>query len=196
MTDGKPRCDWALNSRLEREYHDREWGAPVADDCRLFEMLILEGAQAGLSWHTVLSRRAAYRAAFDNFKAEQVASYTEHDIGRLLCDTGIIRNRLKIAATIDNARCFLEIQKQFGSFNAYLWRFTDDKPVLNRWTRTEEVPARSPESDALARDLKRRGFKFVGATICYAYLQAVGRVNDHLVSCFRHREIERLATAG
>lgn len=169
-------------------YHDEEWGVPVHDDRKLFEMLILEGAQAGLSWETVLRKRARYREVFDNFDAGQIARYDKRRVRKLLADPGIIRNRLKIAATVQNAKAFLAVQKEFGSFDAYLWRFVNRHPLKNA-RRGRPVPARTRESDALSKDLQKRGFKFVGTTICYAMMQAIGMVNDHSVDCFRHREI-------
>lgn len=169
-------------------YHDEEWGVPVHDDRRHFEFLILEGAQAGLSWRTVLHRREGYRRAFADFDPERVARFTPRRVEALLADPGIIRNRLKVESAVGNARAFLQVRDEFGSFSAYVWAFVDGRPVRNRWRRQEEVPATSPVSDALSRDLKRRGFRFVGSTIVYAHLQATGLVNDHLVGCFRHRE--------
>ena len=166
-------------------YHDREWGEPVHDDRTLFEFLILEGAQAGLSWETILNKRENYRRAFDNFEVKKVARYDSRKIAQLLKDPGIVRNRLKVAAAVLNAEAFLQVQKEFGSFDDYVWRFVDGPPRLNRWKSPSEVPARTPESDALSKDLKQRGFKFVGTTICYAFMQAVGLVNGHVRSCFR-----------
>jgi DNA-3-methyladenine glycosylase I len=180
-----PRCPWAT-TEPNITYHDREWGVPVHDDRKLFEFLILEGAQAGLSWTTILKKRENYRKAFDGFRAEKIAHYGARDVKRLLSDTGIVRNRLKIAATIQNANAFLVVRKEFGSFDAYVWSFVGGKPKQNRWRRMSQVPARTTESDAMSRDLVRRGFKFVGSTICYALMQATGMVNDHLVSCPRH----------
>ena len=182
------RCPWPSND-LSIRYHDLEWGVPVHDDRLLFEYLILEGAQAGLSWQTVLNKRENYRAAFDNFDAEKIARYGEKQTARLLANEGIIRNRLKIAATIQNAKSFLKVREEFGSFDKYLWRFVDGRPVVNRRKSMQEVPARTEISDALSKDLLKRGFKFVGSTICYANMQAVGMVNDHLVTCFRHKEL-------
>jgi DNA-3-methyladenine glycosylase I len=182
------RCPWP-SDELYRRYHDEEWGVPVHDDRRLFEYLILEGAQAGLSWHTVLKKRENYRAAFDNFEAEKIARYGEKKVAALLANAGIIRNRLKIAATIQNAKAFLKVQAEFGSFDKYLWRFVDGQPIINRRRRMADVPVRTPISDALSKDLIQRGFKFVGTTICYANMQAVGMVNDHLVTCFRHADL-------
>jgi DNA-3-methyladenine glycosylase I len=182
------RCPWPSND-LSIRYHDLEWGVPVHDDRLLFEYLILEGAQAGLSWQTVLNKRENYRAAFDNFDAEKIARYGEKQTARLLANEGIIRNRLKIAATIQNARSFLKVREEFGSFDKYLWRFVAGRRVVNRRKSMSEVPARTEISDALSKDLLKRGFKFVGSTICYANMQAVGMVNDHLVTCFRHKEL-------
>jgi DNA-3-methyladenine glycosylase I len=168
------------------QYHDEEWGMPLHDDKKLFEFLILEGAQAGLNWQTVLNKRENYRKAFSDFDPEKVASYGDEDKERLLSDPGIIRNRLKITATIENARRFLEIQKEFGSFNAYIWQFVDCKPIKNKVKSLKDIPATTKESDAMSRDLRKRGFKFVGSTICYAFMQAVGMVNDHQMDCFRY----------
>ena len=182
------RCPWPSNE-LSIRYHDLEWGVPVHDDRLLFEYLILEGAQAGLSWQTVLNKRENYRAAFDNFDAEKIARYGDKQTARLLANEGIIRNRLKIAATIQNARSFLKVREEFGSFDKYLWRLVAGRPVVNRRKSMSEVPARTEISDALSKDLLKRGFKFVGSTICYANMQAVGLVNDHLVTCFRHKEL-------
>ena len=186
------RCGWCGNDPLYVAYHDTEWGVPVHDDRRLFEFLMLEGAQAGLSWITILKKREAYRRAFAAFDAEKVARYGQRQVERLLADPGIVRNRLKIASAINNARRFLEVQETFGSFDAYLWRFVDGRPIINRWKTLGQVPASTKESDTLSRDLKARGFKFVGPTICYAHMQATGMVNDHLVGCFRHSEVTRM----
>lgn len=182
------RCAWAKNERLIK-YHDEEWGKPVYDDRTLFEFLVLEGAQAGLSWDTILARREAYRRAFDGFDPEKVARYGPEKVAALLADPGIIRNRLKVTSAIQNARAFLRVQEEFGSFARYLWSFVDGSPRINAWHSLSEVPATSPESDRLSRDLKKRGFSFVGSTICYAFMQAVGMVNDHVVTCFRYREL-------
>jgi DNA-3-methyladenine glycosylase I len=182
------RCPWATTALLQ-QYHDTEWGVPVHDDRTLFEYLTLEGAQAGLSWQTILQRREAYRRAFDNFDPARVSQYDQARIEALLADAGIIRNRLKIEAAVTNARAFLKIQEEFGSFDQYIWRFVDGRPRHNTWASAAEVPARTPESDAMSRDLQRRGFKFVGSVICYAFMQATGMVNDHLVTCFRHDQI-------
>lgn len=192
----KNRCDWALGgNETYIEYHDREWGVPVRDDAIQFEFLVLESAQAGLSWATVLNRRAGYRKAFANFAADRVARFSAKRVEKLLQDPGIIRNRAKVEAAVNNAARFLEIQNEFGSFSDYLWGFVDGRVVLNRWRRQEQVPATSQVSDAIAKDMKSRGFKFVGSTIIYAHLQATGLVNDHLVSCFRHAECRELAGA-
>jgi len=183
------RCPWAERSALELAYHDREWGTPVHDDRLLFEFLILEGAQAGLSWTTILRKRDAYRLAFDGFDPERVAGYDETKVAELLADPGIVRNRLKIAAAVNNARRFLDVREQFGSFDAYLWRFVDGRPRQNAWRSMAEMPARTSESDAMSKDLGKRGFRFVGSVICYAYMQAIGMVNDHTVDCFRWRQL-------
>jgi DNA-3-methyladenine glycosylase I len=184
------RCRWATND-LSISYHDREWGVPLHDDRKLFELLILEGAQAGLSWNTILQKRENYRKVFDEFDAAKIARYTPRKVERLLADPGIIRNRLKIAATIGNAKAFLQVQKEFGDFDTYIWRFIGGKPRLNDWGKLGHTPARTEESDAMSRDLLTRGFKFVGSTICYAYMQAVGMVNDHERNCFRRAQIEK-----
>jgi DNA-3-methyladenine glycosylase I len=188
MTDRR-RCPWGETHPLYVPYHDREWGAPLHEDRRLFELLILEGAQAGLSWLTILKKREAYRKAFDGFDPRTVARYDARKVRRLLADAGIVRNRLKIEAAVANARAFLAVQREFGSFDAYVWRFVGGKPIHNRWRSSREVPARSAESDAMSDDLRKRGFRFVGSTICYAFMQATGMINDHLVSCFRYREV-------
>src|SRR3989454_6262049 len=183
-----PRCPWAI-TEPSLTYHDQEWGVPVHDDRKLFEFLILEGAQAGLSWTTILKKRENYRKAFDGFRPEKIARYGTRDVKRLLGDAGIVRNRLKIVAAIENAKTFLTVRKEFGTFDAYLWSFVGSKPIQNRWNRMTDVPARTTESDAMSRDLQRRGFKFVGSTICYALMQATGMVNDHLVTCPRHAQV-------
>jgi len=184
------RCAWAGSDPLYQAYHDREWGVPVHDDRLLFEFLTLEGAQAGLSWITILRKREAYRAAFAGFDPEQVARFDEQRVAELLANPGIVRNRLKVASTVTNARAFLRVQEEFGSFDAYMWRFVDGRPIRNAWRSIREVPASTPVSDALSRDLKRRGFRFVGTTICYAHMQAIGMVNDHTVDCFRWQELD------
>jgi DNA-3-methyladenine glycosylase I len=182
------RCHWAKNE-LNIPYHDEEWGVPLHDDQALFEFLILEGAQAGLSWDTILKKRARYREVFDGFDVEKVARYDKHKVRELLKDAGIIRNRMKIEAAIGNARAFLKVQEEFGKFDAYIWRFSGGEPKRNAWKTHKRVPAETPESDAMSKDLQKRGFRFVGSTICYAFMQATGMVNDHLVSCFRYAEL-------
>jgi DNA-3-methyladenine glycosylase I len=182
----KTRCGWA-KSELMIRYHDEEWGVPLHDDRRLFEFLILEGAQAGLSWETILKKRENYRLAYDGFDPEIVAKYGAKKVRQLLANAGIVRNRLKIAASIENAKAFLKVQKEFGSFDRYIWRFVDGKPKINAVKTFANLPATSPESDAMSADLRKRGFKFVGSTICYAHMQATGMVNDHLVTCWRRR---------
>lgn len=186
----KVRCAWAGDSALYQAYHDDEWGVPVHDDRLLFEFLILEGAQAGLSWITILKKRTAYRAAFDHFDAAHIVRYDARKIAFLMQNADIVRNRLKIQSAITNAQKFLEVQKEFGSFDQFIWRFVNGKPIQNVWKK--EIPAQTSASDAMSRELKRRGFKFVGATICYAYMQAVGMVNDHTTNCFRHSEIKNI----
>lgn len=183
-----PRCPWAI-AEPNTTYHDKEWGVPVHDERKLFEFLLLEGAQAGLSWTTILKKRENYRAAFDGFLPEKIARYGARDVKRLLGDAGIVRNRLKIAAAIQNAKAFRAVRKEFGSFDEYLWSFVGGKPKQNRWRLMSQVPAHTTESDAMSRDLARRGFKFVGSTICYALMQATGMVNDHLISCPRHAQL-------
>ena len=187
------RCEWAEKSELERAYHDKEWGVPVHDDRSLFEFLILEGAQAGLSWSTILGKREGYRKAFHHFHARRIARYTEHDVARLLADPGIVRNRLKIRAVITNAEAFLKVQELAGSFDRYLWGFVHGRPLCHAWETTAVIPSRSPESDAMSADLQKKGFRFVGTTICYAFMQAVGMVNDHVVGCFRCEELKCLS---
>ena len=182
------RCAWA-SGELSIRYHDEEWGVPVHDDRTLFEFLILEGAQAGLSWNTILNKRGHYREAFDGFDPERVARYDRRKIERLLRDPGIVRNQLKIASAVGNAKAFLRVQKEFGSFDRYIWQFVGGKPRLNSPKSLQQVPARTPESDAMSKDLKKRGFNFVGSTICYAFMQAVGLVNDHVVECFRYKAL-------
>ena len=190
--DRRKRCSWASGSDLMRAYHDTEWGVPLHDDRALFELLTLEGAQAGLSWSIVLAKREHYRRAFDRFDVEKISRYGARKTAALLADPGIVRNRLKIAATIANARALLAVQKEFGSFDRYLWSFVGGRPIVNRRRQMKEVPVRTAESDALSKDLLRRGFKFVGTTICHAFMQASGMVNDHLVTCFRHKACARL----
>jgi DNA-3-methyladenine glycosylase I len=192
------RCSWVnVDDRLSLEYHDREWGVPVHSDRKHFEVLVLSGAQAGLNWSLVLKKREGYRRAFDRFDPERVARYSEKQTRTLLADPQIIRNRMKIEAAVRNARAFLKLQEEFGSFDSYCWRFVGGKPKLNRWKATRQIPATSPESEALSKDLKQRGFSFVGPTVTYAYMQAAGLVNDHLVSCFRYQELlSEVATAN
>ncbi|KYG77979.1 DNA-3-methyladenine glycosylase I [Roseivirga spongicola] len=186
----KKRCTWCENTFDEYiKYHDEEWGVPVHDDRVHFEFLILEGAQAGLSWATILKRRDGYRAAFADFDPEEVAQFSQEKVEALLLDPGIIRNRLKVQGTVINAQKFLEVQKEFGSFDKYIWSFVGGKPIVNAWKSMKEVPATTPESDAMSKDLKKRGFKFVGSTIMYAYMQACGLVNDHTTDCFRYKEV-------
>jgi DNA-3-methyladenine glycosylase I len=193
VTQQPVRCTWANGSQAYLDYHDREWGVPLHDDRALFEFLILEGAQAGLSWSTILNKRAAYRRAFDGFDAQIIAAYDERKRQELLADAGIVRNRLKIDAAMRNARCFLDVREQHGSFDAFIWRFVDGRPRQNRWASLQEIPASTAESDAMSKELRRLGFTFVGTTICYAYMQAVGMVNDHVVDCFRWSEVRDLA---
>ncbi len=183
MTE-KNRCSWAQGNQLEMDYHDTEWGVPVHDDKILFEFLILEGAQAGLSWSTILNKREGYRQALDDFDVQKISTYGEEKIAELLDNPGIVRNKLKVNSTISNARLFIEVQKEFGSFDAYIWQFVDSKPIINAWSSSSQVPVSTLESDAMSKDLKKRGFKFIGTTICYAYMQAMGMVNDHATDCF------------
>jgi len=184
------RCEWANKGELEQSYHDNEWGMEIHDDRRLFEFLVLEGAQAGLSWSTILQKREGYRRAFDNFDVRKISKYSGNTVSQLLANSEIIRNRLKINAAITNARAFLKVQKEFGSFDNYIWQFVNGRPVQNRWKRITDIPSSTPESDAMSKDLIKRGFKFVGTTICYAFMQAVGMVNDHVVDCFRYKELK------
>lgn len=186
----KKRCAWVNNNPLMVEYHDKEWGVPVHDDNKLFELLILEGAQAGLTWQTVLNKRENYRKAFSDFNPFKIARYDDKDIKRLLNNPGIIRNRLKVEAAIINAKKFLEVSREFGSFHKYIWQFVGNKPIKNKFKSLQEIPASTKESDAMSKDLRKRGFKFVGSTICYAFMQAVGMVNDHTTDCFRYNLIK------
>lgn len=186
------RCEWAINNPLETEHHDLEWGVPVHDDRMLFEMLILESAQSGLSWATILQKRKGYLKAFDQFDAKKIVEYSPRKIEALLNDKSIVRNKLKINATVGNARHFLDIQKEHGSFDKYIWSFVNGKPINNKWKSISKVPSSSKESELMSKGLKKIGFKFVGPTTCYAYMQAVGMVNDHVVSCFRYKEIMKL----
>jgi DNA-3-methyladenine glycosylase I len=188
----RKRCNWGTNDPLYIEYHDREWGVPLHDDRCLFEFLILEGIQAGLSWLIVLKKRENFRHALDGFDPQKIARYDSAKIEELLQNPGIIRNRLKIQAAVTNAGAFLEVQEEFGSFDAYIWQFVDGRPIRNRWKSVSEIPATTDRSDAMSRDLKGRGFRFVGSTICYAFMQAVGMVNDHVIDCFRYQEIGQI----
>ncbi|MFZ3116183.1 MAG: DNA-3-methyladenine glycosylase I [Syntrophales bacterium] len=183
------RCEWAVRSELERSYHDQEWGVAIHNDRLLFEFIILEGAQAGLSWSTILRKREGYRKAFDNFDAEEISRYTEADHSRLLADPEIVRNNLKIKAAVTNAQAFRQVCKEFGTFDRYIWQFVNGETILNSWEKLRDIPTSSPEAESMSKDLRKRGFKFIGATICYAFMQAVGMVNDHIVGCFRYGEI-------
>lgn len=187
---GLIRCHWAKNA-LNISYHDEEWGVPLHDDVKLFEFVVLEGAQAGLSWDTILQKRLRYREVFDGFDPEKVARYDKKKVRTLLADAGIVRNRLKIDSTISNARAFLKVREEFETFDSYIWRFVDGRPKQNAWKTHKRVPAKTAESDAMSKDLQKRGFRFVGSTICYAFMQATGMVNDHLVSCYRHKDLKR-----
>ena len=189
----KTRCGWADSDPLYVEYHDKEWGVPVHDDRKLFEMLLLEGAQAGLSWITILRKRENYRTAFGEFDPKKISIFDRKKVKSLLANDGIVRNRLKVEAAIKNAKAFLTIQKEFGTFDSYIWRFVDEKPKENSWKSLSNVPALTAESTTMSNDLRRRGFNFVGPTICYAFMQATGMVNDHIVACFRHDEVKRPA---
>jgi len=187
------RCGWSITDPLMIEYHDNEWGVPVHDDRKHFEFIVLDGAQAGLSWQTVLRKRDAYREAFDNFDFGKVARYNEKKIAELLKNPGIIRNRLKVNSAVQNAKAFLDVRKEFGTFDKYIWQFVGGSPMHNTWRSMKEIPARTSESDAMSKDMKKRGFNFVGSTICYAYMQAAGMVNDHTTECFRHKELKRVS---
>lgn len=191
----KKRCGWCKNDPLYIAYHDMEWGVPIFDDRLLFEFLILEGMQAGLNWFTILQKRETFRVAFSNFNAKKIAKFDQRNINLLLNNAGIIRNKLKINAAINNAKAFLEVQNEWASFTNYIWHFVDNHPIQNSWKRLDQVPTKTVISDAMSKDLKKRGFKFVGSTICYAYMQAVGMVNDHTVDCFKHKEIKRLVNS-
>lgn len=188
----KKRCEWCGSEPIYVDYHDKEWGVPVHDDRLHFELIILEGAQAGLSWITILKRRDTYCEAFDNFDVIKVSKYSDKKIEKLLTNPGIIRNKLKVRATVQNAKSFLKIQKEFGSFDNYIWQFVGNKTIDNKWKKMGDVPAKTAQSDAMSKDLKKRGFSFVGSTICYAYMQAAGMVNDHTVDCFRYKEVKKL----
>jgi DNA-3-methyladenine glycosylase I len=187
------RCGWANRSELEQSYHDKEWGVENHDDRSLFEFLVLEGAQAGLSWSTILRKREGYRNAFDDFDVQKISRYSDHDVSRLLANSDIIRNRLKIHAAITNARAFLGVRVEFGTFDTYIWQFVNGRPIQNSWKRMKDIPPFTPESETMSKDLQKRGFKFVGPTICYAFMQAVGMVNDHVVHCFRYKELKNQA---
>ena len=188
----KNRCEWCGGEPIYVDYHDKEWGVPVHDDRLHFEMIILDGAQAGLSWITILKRRDSYREAFNNFNPEKLARFSDKKIEKLLQNPGIIRNKLKVHSAVKNAKAFLEIQKEFGSFDKYIWQFTGNGTIHNSWQEMKEIPAKTPESDTMSKDLKKRGFSFVGSTICYAYMQAAGMVNDHVTDCFRYEEVKKL----
>ena len=185
----KTRCGWTKDNVLMNAYHDDEWGVPLHADDKLFEYLILDAFQAGLSWNTILNKRENFRKALDNFDYKKIATYDTSKLESLMLDAGIIRNRLKINATVINAKAFLSVQEEFGSFDTYIWQFVNNKTIVNHWADLKEIPAKSPESDAMSKDLMKRGFKFVGSTICYAFMQAAGMVNDHLTSCYRHKEL-------
>jgi DNA-3-methyladenine glycosylase I len=189
----KTRCEWSTSDPIYVDYHDQEWGVPLHEDRGLFEFLILDGAQAGLSWLLILKKRENYRRAFDRFDPRKIARYDQKKVESLLQNSGIVRNRLKIESTIDNAKGYLAAQKEFGSFDRFIWQFTGGKTIQNRWNTIQEIPARTVESDLMSKELKRRGFRFVGSTICYAFMQAAGMVNDHVVTCFRHRQVQKLA---
>ncbi len=188
----KTRCEWCLGTQLMIDYHDKEWGTPLHDNQKLFEFLVLDTFQAGLSWSTILNKRENFRKAFDNFNPNKIAKYDQKKIDKLLSDSSIIRNRLKINATIVNANEFLKVQKEFGSFDNYIWSFVNGKPRKNSWKSLDQIPARTLDSDLVSKDLTKRGFKFIGSTICYAFMQAIGMVNDHTVNCFRYKELERV----
>jgi len=192
MSEKFERCPWPANKPNDVAYHDNEWGVPLHDDRKLFEFMLLDAFQAGLSWSTIINKRENFRKAFDNFEPAIIAKYDEKKVEQLLNDAGIIRNRLKIRSSISNAKLFLEIQKEFGSFDKYIWQFTGGKTIVNNWKRLDQIPVSTAESDAMSKDLKKRGFKFVGTTICYAFMQAAGMVNDHLIGCYRYEEINLL----
>ena len=186
------RCEWAINNQLDQDYHDKEWGVPLHDEHLLFEFLTLEGAQAGLSWTTILKKREGYRKAFDDFDVKKVSRYSEKRIEKLLNNPDIVRNKLKVNSVVTNAKAFIAIQKEFGSFNKYIWAFVEGKPIKNKWKSLAEIPSNTDESDRMCKDLKKRGFRFVGTTICYAFMQATGMVNDHVTGCFRYKPISKL----
>lgn len=191
MTKNKIRCPWTGNDPLMIKYHDEEWGVPLHNDRRLFEFIILDGFQAGLSWRTIINKRKNFKKAFDNFDAKKITKYGSQKINELLNDEGIIRNRLKILAAVENAKAFLKVQKEFGTFDRYIWQFTGGKTIVNKHKSTADIPATSAESDLMSEDLKKRGFKFVGSTICYAFMQAAGMVNDHITKCFRYKSVSK-----
>lgn len=186
MEEEKKRCPWSISDPLYIKYHDEEWGVPIHDDKKIFEFLVLEGAQAGLSWLTVLKKRENYRLAFDKFDYNKIAKYDSNKIDMLLHDPGIIRNKLKVNSVVNNARAFIEVQKEFGSFDSYIWQFVNNRPIKNKWDNIKQMPTHTDESDMMSKDLLKRGFKFVGTTICYSHMQATGMVNDHITSCFRY----------
>ncbi len=188
------KCAWAIKNKLDEEYHDLEWGVPIYDDRLLFEFLTLEGAQAGLSWSTILVKRANYRIAFDNFNAEKIIKYDQNKIDELINNAGIVRNKLKINSVVSNAKAFLEIQKEYGSFSKFIWQFVGGKPIKNKWTSFDEIPTKTDISDLMCKALKKKGFKFIGSTICYAFMQATGMVNDHTTDCFRHKQIDNMSS--
>ncbi len=190
----KTRCNWSKDNDLMIAYHDDEWGVPLHDDAKLFEYLVLDAFQAGLSWNTILNKRENFRNALDNFNYKKIAQYDEKKIESLLRDAGIIRNNMKVNATVTNAKAFIAVQEEFGSFDKYIWQFVNNETIVNNWTSLKEVPAKTDMSDAMSKDLSKRGFKFVGSTICYAFMQAAGMVNDHLITCFRHRELIKSKT--
>jgi len=190
------RCDWCGTEPIYVDYHDKEWGVPVHDDRMHFEMIILDGAQAGLSWITILKRRESYREVFDNFDVLKVSRYSDKKIEKLLTNPGIIRNRLKVNSAVTNAGSFLKIQKEFGSFDKYIWQFVNHRTIQNKWKKMSDLPAKTAQSDTMSKDLKKRGFSFVGSTICYAYMQAAGMVNDHTLDCFRHKEVKKMSGLG
>ena len=192
----KTRCEWCLGTDLMTAYHDEEWGVPLHDDRKLFEFLVLDAFQAGLSWSTILNKRSNFRRTFDNFDAAKIARYTKRKTESLLADAGIVRNRLKVLAAISNAKAFLDINEEYGSFDDFIWQFADRKPRQNKWKSLKQIPPKTKQSDVMSKALKNRGFKFVGSTICYAFMQAAGMVNDHVVGCFRHAEIGRMANSG
>lgn len=191
MQNNKPRCSWPLGNKLMVKYHDEEWGEPVHNDRKLFEFMLLDAFQAGLSWSTIINKRKNFRKSFDNFNYKKIAKYDNKKIKELLNDAGIIRNKLKIHSAIDNAVAFIQIQKEFGSFDKYIWQFTGGKTIHNKWKSLREIPAKTNESDAMSKDLKSRGFRFVGSTICYAFMQAAGMVNDHIINCFKYKELKK-----